>query len=234
LKLDNKHNWLSLRTIFFDGSKLFTLQSRNSLASGGFKQSRLLPLQFAKNCYRNPESSSGSDVAQSSHVHHWIFILTSYFLLLTFFGCGYTLHSRATLPFDSIQIERIENRTLEPKLQDRLYRVLTEEFLKHGISVRSSADYKLSGAIHLFELHVLSEKEGVAVEYEAVVRGDFRLVGPSGDTKDFKNIGSPFIVSFPGSGLLENVIAFKEIASEKALRDMAVEIVGILIYPVRK
>jgi len=149
-------------------------------------------------------------------------------------GCGYTLHSRTALPFDSVQIERIENRTLEPKLQDRLHRALTEEFLKNGITVLPSADYKLSGTINRFELHVLSEKRGVAVEYEAVIKGDFRLKGPSGDTKDMKNIGSPFIVSFPGSGVLEDVLAFKELASEKAVKDIAMEIVGILIYPVRK
>ncbi|MEW6162845.1 MAG: LPS assembly lipoprotein LptE [Nitrospirota bacterium] len=138
------------------------------------------------------------------------------------------------MPFDSIQIERIENKTLEPKLQDRLHKAITEEFLRHGITVYHDAGYKLSGTINLFELHVLSEKKDIAVEYEAVIKGDFRLTGPSGDTKDFKNIGSPFIVSFSGSGLLEDVLALKELASEKAVRDMAMEIVAILIYPVRK
>jgi hypothetical protein len=34
--------------------------------------------------------------------------------------------------------------------------------------------------------------------------------------------------------LLEDVLALKELASERALRDMATEIVGILIYSVRK
>ena len=160
--------------------------------------------------------------------------LCSLLFALCLFGCGYTLHTKASLPFDSIQIERIEDRTFEPKLQDRLYRALTEEFLKNGISVSPSADYRLSGTINLFELNILSEKEGTAVEYEAVIRGDFRLISPSGDTKDFKNICSPFIVSFPGSGPLEDVLAFKEVASEKAVKDMAMEIVGILIYIVRE
>jgi hypothetical protein len=225
LKRDNKHDWLSLPTIFFDSSKLFTLQSRNSSAYGGFKQSRLLSLQFAKNYYRKI-----SDVAQPSHVYLWVFI----FSILTLCGCGYTLYSRMALPFDSIQIERIDNITLEPKLQDKLYRALTEEFLKNGVTVRPNADYKLSGTIRLFELHILSEKRGVAVEYEAVMKGDFRLKGPSGETKDLKNIGSPFIVSFSGSGPLEDVLAFKEVASEKAAKDIAMEIVGTLMYTVKK
>lgn len=149
-------------------------------------------------------------------------------------GCGYTLQSRTTLPFDSIQIERIENKTLEPKLQDRLYKALTEEFLKHGVTVQPAAGYKLSGTINRFELNVLSERRGTAIQYEVIMRGDFRLVGPSGDAKDLNNIGSPFIVSFPASGMLEDVLAVKELASERAIKDMAMEIVATLIYPVRK
>ncbi len=161
------------------------------------------------------------------------YVLCSMLLALCLFGCGYTLHGKAALPFDAIQIERIENRTLEPKLQDRFHRVITEEFLKHGVTISPNADYKLSGTINFFEMYILAERD-VAVEYEVVMRGDFKLVGPSGDTKDIKGIGSPFIVSFPGSGLLEDVLALKERASERALRDMATEIVGILIYSVRK
>jgi len=163
-------------------------------------------------------------------VQFLIFPLFTFHLSLFLFGCGYTLHSKATLPFDSIRIERIENKTLEPKLQDRLYKALTEEFLKHGITVNPNAGYRLSGTINRFELNILSEKKDIAIEYEAIIKGDFRLIGPSGDTKELKNIGSPFIVSFPVSGMLEDVLARKEIASEEALRDMAMEIVGTLIY----
>jgi hypothetical protein len=157
-------------------------------------------------------------------------LFTFHFSLFTFYGCGYTIHGKASLPFNSIQIGRIENKTIEPKLQDRLHRALTEEFLRHGISVDPVADYKLSGAIHLFELKVLSEKKDIAVEYEVIIKGDFRLIEPSGDIKEFKDIGSPFIISSSGSGMLEDVITSKELASERAIRDMAIEIVDILIY----
>ncbi|MEW6003417.1 MAG: LptE family protein [Nitrospirota bacterium] len=150
--------------------------------------------------------------------------------LFTLFGCGYTIHGKAALPFESIQIGKIENRTLEPKLQDKLYKALTEEFLKNGIAVYPDAGYKLSGMINIFELHILSERAGTAVEYEVNIKGDFRLIDPSGTIKDFRNIGSPFIVSFSGTGVLEEVIAFKEQASERAVKDMAMEIVAALIY----
>ncbi len=161
------------------------------------------------------------------------YALSSMLLALCLFGCGYSLHGKADLPFDTIQIDKVENRTVEPKLQDRFHRIMAEEFLKHGISVSSNADYKLSGSIKFFEMNVLAERN-VAVEYEVVMKGDFKLIGPSGYTKDIRDVGSPFIVSFPGSGMLEDVLAAKELASEKALRDMATEIVGIMIYATRK
>jgi outer membrane lipopolysaccharide assembly protein LptE/RlpB len=161
------------------------------------------------------------------------YTLCSMLIALSLFGCGYTLQGRTELLFDSIQIQAIENKTVEPKLQDMFYRAVTEEFLKHGVSVQSPADYKLSGTINRYELHVLSERGDVAVEYEVIMKGDFRLVGPSGDTRDIKNMGSPFIVSFPVFGPLEDVLAFKELAAERAVRDMAMEVVAALIYQMR-
>jgi hypothetical protein len=140
------------------------------------------------------------------------------------------LHGKASLPFDSIQIGSIENTTVEPKLQDKLYQLLTEELLKHGIRVSPDADHTLNGTINMFDLRILSEKKGVATEYEVVIGGDFQLIMPSGDILELERIRSPFIVSFKSQELLEDVIANKERASEKALRDMAFEIVGNIIY----
>jgi hypothetical protein len=151
-------------------------------------------------------------------------------LLLALSGCGYSLYTRASLPFQSIQIVRIENRTVEPKLRDRLYTALTEEFLKEGIAVSPQAGYKLSCTIHHFELKVLAEQSDIATEYEVIIKGNFVLTDPSGKKKEFKDIGAPFIVSFEGAGPLNELLASKEVASDKAIRDMATEIVGILIY----
>jgi len=159
-----------------------------------------------------------------------LFTLCSLLCAFCFWGCGYSIHGRASLPFDSIQIGKIENLTVEPKLQDRLHKALTDEFLKQGIAVYHDADYKLNGTINQFELRILSEKADIATEYEVIIKGDFRLIDPSGNVKEFKNIISPFIVSFSGPGPLDELIASKELASEKAIKDMAMEIVGILIY----
>jgi hypothetical protein len=159
-----------------------------------------------------------------------LFALCSMLCALCLAGCGYTIHGRASLPFDSIQIGKIENITVEPKLQDRLHKALTEEFLRQGIAVYPGAGYKLIGTINQFELRILSEKADIATEYEVLIKGDFKLTDPSGNIKEFKNIGSPFIVSFSGPGPLDELIASKELASERAIIDMAMEIVAILIY----
>ena len=151
-------------------------------------------------------------------------------LLLAISGCGYTLHRESELPFRGIAIGTIENKTLEPKLQDKLSVALTQEFLKHGVTVSPAAPHILSGVIHAFDLRILSEKSDVAAEYEVIIQGNFRLTDPSGKVSEWKNVGSPFIVSFPATGELNELIALKEQASLKAIRDTAGEIVATLLY----
>lgn len=151
-------------------------------------------------------------------------------LLFALSGCGYTLHRGSQMPFREIAIGTIENKTVEPKLQDKLSIALTQEFLKQGVTVSPAAPYTLSGVIHAFELKILSEKSDVAAEYEVIIQGDFRLTDPSGKVSEWKNVGSPFIVSFPATGQLNELIALKEQASLKAMRDTAGEIVATLLY----
>ena len=65
-----------------------------------------------------------------------VFLLfTIHCSLFTVSGCGYKFQGRATLPFDSVRIGRIENRTFEPKLEDKLQKALADELIKNGISV---------------------------------------------------------------------------------------------------
>ena len=160
-----------------------------------------------------------------------VFLLLVSIALPVITGCGYTVRNKASLPFESIQIGRIENRTVEPKLQDRLYLSLTQEFLKQGISVSPAASYKLSGTIHSFDLRIVSERSDIASEYEVLMKADFRVTDPSGKDKEFKDVSSPFIVSFTvPAGPLEGLIARKEIATDRGIQDIATEIVAALIY----
>jgi hypothetical protein len=162
-----------------------------------------------------------------------LLLLLIVFLSFSLFGCGYRLHQRSSLPFTSVSIDPIENRTFEPKLEDLLHTALTQELLKQGISVEQGSGRRLSGVIRQFDLRVLSEKSDVAVQYEVVIKSDFRVTEESGERKEFRDIGSPFIVSFAGSGDLNLLIASKEAAAERAIRDIASEIVSVVLYQVQ-
>lgn len=145
-------------------------------------------------------------------------------------SCGYSIHRHSELPFYEIAVGHIENKTFEPKLQDKLHRALTEEFLKQGIRVKNRADLKLTGIIHTFTMTSLSEKEGITVEYRVDVQADFRLVEDNGTVREFNKIASPFIVSFKGAEDFGVLLANRDRAEEEAVKDIAMQVVGALIY----
>ena len=145
-------------------------------------------------------------------------------------GCGYSVYTKSSLPFDAIHIDRFENRTSQPKLEDKLLRSLTEEFVQQGIAVYSHAQYRLSGVIKHYDVRMLSQKSGSAAEYEVIIESDCKLFEPSGEKRIFKDIGSPFIVSFPSSGTLEEMVASKDLALDRALQEISKEIVALLMY----
>ncbi|MDH4232789.1 MAG: LPS assembly lipoprotein LptE [Nitrospirota bacterium] len=156
----------------------------------------------------------------------WISLLAG--LLLS--GCGYSMHRQGDLPFTEIQIRPVENRSLEPKLQDKLYAALVEEFEKNGIRVNPASGTKLSAVIHTFDMVILSEREEITIEYQVVMAADFIVEYQDGKQREIRNAGSPFIVSFASSEDLGTLLAKKELAEEKASRDVAMRIVGALIY----
>lgn len=158
------------------------------------------------------------------------FIIPAIIFLLIASGCGYSVYRHADLPYKEISIGVIENKTLQPKLQDKLHRALTEELLRQGISVNKTSAYRLSGVINKFELSSLSEKQEVTIQYRVVLNADFRLTGDAGKTLEIKKITSPFIVSFTASEDLGRLLAARDVAEERALRDIASEVVGALIY----
>ncbi len=145
-------------------------------------------------------------------------------------GCGYSLHPQSALPATEVSIGLIENKTAEPKLQDKLSRALTEEFMKQGVRVVPSADHTLAAVISRFEMVSMSEKEGVTVDYRVTVNVDFRVLDRSGKVIETKSVASPFIVSVTEEANLGSLLASKEVAEEKTMRDVAMEIVGELLF----
>jgi len=155
----------------------------------------------------------------------WCLLASAYLLS----GCGYSVHRQSELPFSEIQIGAIVNKSLEPKLQDKLYKALTEEFMQNGIMVRAGADTKLTAVIKDFDMKILSEKDDITVQYRIFIRADFSIVYKNGKT-ELKNMDTPFIVSLTASNALNKLLATKELAEDQAMRDLAMRLVGTLIY----
>ncbi len=145
-------------------------------------------------------------------------------------GCGYRVHGRQSLPFTEVRIAAVENTTYEPKLQDRLHRALTEEFLRQGVHVSSAAGNTLSCAVRRFDIIELSEKKGFVTEYRILIDAACRLMDASGKVTGTAAVTSPFIVSFAASEDFGRLISGKEAAEERATADLATEIVGNFIY----
>lgn len=145
-------------------------------------------------------------------------------------GCGYSVYRHSDLPFTDIQIGMIENKTLEPKLQDKLYAALTEEFMKNGIRVTPAADTKLSAIIHTFDMTILSERQDLTTEYMINIYADFILEDKEGRKKELKNIIAPFTVSFITPEDLGTLLGMKELSEMKAMKDVAAKLVVALIY----
>ncbi|KJR40739.1 lipoprotein [Candidatus Magnetoovum chiemensis] len=156
------------------------------------------------------------------------------YLLIAMFisSCGYSLVKSDNIPFESIKIVKITNETQEPKLQDKLYEALTEEFLKKGITVSDTSLNKLEAAITYFKLNVLSEKKTYAAEYGADIRADFTFTDEKGQTHKLSAYSSPFIESFrvAETNTINPIIASKETAAAAALSNLAQSLISDLIY----
>lgn len=145
-------------------------------------------------------------------------------------GCGYRIHGRQSLPFTEVRVAVVGNTTYEPKLQDRLHRALTVEFLRQGVHVGSTAENTLSCTVNRFDITALSEKSGFVTEYRILVDAVCRLTDASGKVTGTAAVTSPFIVSFAAAEEFGRLIAGKEAAEERAAADLATEIVGHFIY----
>lgn len=172
--------------------------------------------------------SSNPHILLSSYfrIINLLLAICSLFLVV---GCGYTLYGKANLPFQSITVSKIVNKTNEPRLEDKMRIALTDELMKSGFVVDGSSGNRIEGSVTTFVLNTLSEKSGVAAEYEVVIKGEFRLIDTFGRAMALRQRGV-FIVSFSSTDSLQNVVARKEMAIEKALKDFSSEIVASIIF----
>lgn len=144
-------------------------------------------------------------------------------------GCGYKLQTRADLPFDTIAVGRIENRSLEPKLQDSFNRILAETLAEYGFRVGQSR-YALEGEITDFTLRPTAEVASVAVQYETVIRANFRLIDKASNKSIPLVPSSPFTTYFGSSGRLESALAQKDLSTLSAMKNLSQVIAQQIIY----
>lgn len=150
--------------------------------------------------------------------------------LIAMFGCGYSIQVRANLPFESIAIGKIENRTAEPKLQDKFQRILAETFMEDGFKIEPLSRYKIEGSIISFDLKPLSEKSLTVTEYKVIIKADFYLLDTKTNKKIPINLIRPFVTYFPAHEKIEDVIVKKEIATDRAIKDISLEIRRHIVY----
>lgn len=157
-------------------------------------------------------------------------VLIGALLCLFLSGCGYTLQSRATLPFQEVELGRIENMTHEPKLEDRLARALAQVFPEYGIDLSRSARHRIEADITGFELLALSEKSLYVAEYQVRATTAIRIIDREAETVTTVKSSGPFVTYFRATGGIESVLAGKELATERAMRDIAQDIIQRVIY----
>lgn len=152
-------------------------------------------------------------------------------MMVALCSCGYTLQTRANLPFDTVSIGTIENKTFEPKLQDRLNTILADTLMEYGIQVVPSSSHVVQAVVTHFDLKTLSEIDLTTSEYQVTITGDFTLLDrETGATVPLMKLQSPYLTYFFATGVIENVRAQKELATDQALKDLSQELVRRMIY----
>jgi hypothetical protein len=76
----------------------------------------------------------------------------------------------------------------------------------------------------------LSEKKDITVEYSIIIDADFTYRDNEGKVRVTKKVMSPFIIASSGSQDMARLLGSRDLAEDKAMADIAMEIVGALIY----
>ncbi|MBI4844214.1 MAG: hypothetical protein HY809_07845 [Nitrospirae bacterium] len=166
--------------------------------------------------------------AVSIRAWHRIFflILISQFLFAA--SCGYSIIGSRHLPFNSIYIRPVINRTYEPRLEDMLHYDLSKEFLAQGVKVSSGGDIYLDAEITSFLLNTIAAVDGKVKEQEIIIKVDARLTD-RGAVTEFRSVISPIRITFETTGSVTEYVVQKERALEKAFNEISKEIVSKII-----
>lgn len=131
--------------------------------------------------------------------------------------------------FDRVEIGSIENNTIGLGLEDMLAQSLSDEFLSNGVKVGKGSGYVISGVINKYELRSLAQRADITFRFEVYVEGEFFLKSPNGLSKKLAG-GGMFPVVFTSEGSLDNLVALKQRAEQRAIKDLASALVVSALY----
>ncbi|MEF9426296.1 MAG: LPS assembly lipoprotein LptE [Candidatus Mariimomonas ferrooxydans] len=163
-------------------------------------------------------------------IRHFFFCtLLAALCSLLLISCGYHMVGSKPLPFESITIKSVHNKTYEPKLDDRLHNALSREFIAQGIKVISkNGDVQMEAVITAFELSSIAAISETVQEQVIKMTVDIRLID-SGRVTEFTSTESPIRITFPTTGTVIESVVQKEKAIDKACSEIAKEIISRII-----
>lgn len=162
------------------------------------------------------------------------FSLLACFVLLL--SCGYHIVGSRPLPFHSVTIEPVRNKTYEPRLEERMHRALSSEFISQGIEVRTGNGHGaeagggavIETTVTKFALGAIGAVDEFVKEQEILMLVNVKAA-INGQVTEFKSMESPIKITFQSTGPVSESVARKERATDKACREIAREIVSKLI-----
>lgn len=161
-------------------------------------------------------------------------ILYTAYCLLLLSSCGYRIIGSTSLPFNSITIKQVQNKTYEPGLEEKLHNALSREFINQGLEVkRTGGDAELEATVINFSLGAIGAVNENIKEQSLLMTVDIKLVYHE-KTVEFKKMESPLKITFESTGTVAESVANKERAVEKACSEIAKEIVSRIILSYAK
>lgn len=158
------------------------------------------------------------------------FFVAVLFLPLILSGCGYSIHTKADLPFQELYLRKVENLTLEPGLQDKMRKIAYQTLIDNGFNLTSSAEKVLDIQIKNYRLVTLSEIGLNTVEYQIIMDVRAILYDEKGNKIKEFTPSSPFTTFFRTTRDLQSIIADKDLAIESLIRDICDDMVRKIIF----
>jgi hypothetical protein len=121
------------------------------------------------------------------------------------YSCGYRFIGSSTIPFNSITIDPIVNKTYEPRLEEILHRALSDEFIAQGIQVMAQGgDYRLKSTITEYRVAPVAEFDKSVKEHRITMLVDF-VLSKGEKIIEFKRVSSPYKFTFQTTDVTSDV-----------------------------